>query len=157
MEHHRESEIAFFLNSVGLIVVCPSTVQDFYDMFWASVASNKPVLFFEDKNLYRRQDIKDNLIRRTLVKPIEEFGIRVVQEGSRVTVCSYGRLVYSVIEAAKIVKKDGISVEILDLRVICPLDKKTLISSVKKTGRLVVVHEEPLFGGERGRDRINYI
>ena len=169
IESHREFEASQFLNLPGFLIVCPSTVQDFYDLFWASVASDKPVLFFEDKNLYRGEikfeyvykkdgesepmeikkivEVKGNLCRKPPAKPLEEFGMRVAREGTDVTVTAYGRLVYSCLEAAEILAEENISVEVLDIRVLAPLDRKTLISSVKKTGALVVVQEEPIFGG----------
>lgn len=145
IDHHRGSEIAFFMNSPGLTIVCPSTVQDFYNMLWAAAISEKPVLFFEDKNLYG--SIKAELKRGFPNQPIEEFGIRKAREGKDVTVTAYGRMVWRALEAAKILEKEGLSAEVFDLRVMAPLDKKTLIASLKKTGRLVTVHEENIFGG----------
>lgn len=150
IEHHREFEVPYLWNSPGLTIVCPATVQDAYDLLWASVASNKPVLFFEDKNLYRRQDIKTDLKRIPPTKALEEFGLRIAREGTDVTITSYGRLVYSALEAAEILKRKGISAEVLDIRVFAPFDRKTLIKSVEKTGRLVIIQEEPTFGGTGG-------
>lgn len=150
IEHHREFEGSYLLNSPGLTIVCPSTAQDCYDLFWASVASDKPVLFFEDKNLYRRQDIKMDLKRIPPTKALEEFGLRIVREGTDITVTAYGKLVYTALEAAAILEGDGISMEILDLRVFAPFDRKTLIESIQKTGRLAIVQEEPIFGGTGG-------
>lgn len=173
IESHREFEVPQFLNLPGLIIVCPSTVQDFYDMFWAAVASDKPVLFFEDKIIYRGElefnysykyidlngteqekkiekkkvEIKNNLIRRPPFQPVENFGIRVARKGADVTLTAYGRLVYACLEAAEILQEENISAEVLDIRVFKPFDQKTLISSVKKTGALVIVQEEPIFGG----------
>lgn len=150
IEHHREFEVPYLWNSPGLTIVCPATVQDAYDLFWAAVASDKPVLFFEDKNLYRRQDIRMDLKRIPPTKALEEFGLRVAREGTDVTITAYGRLVYSAFKAAEILEREGISAEILDIRVFAPFDRKTLIESVQKTGRLVVIQEEPVFGGTGG-------
>lgn len=151
IQHHREFEAPYFMNSPGLRIVIPSTVQDAYDMFVAAVASENPVLFFEDKNLYRRDDIKADLIRGPFQKPIEEFGMRIVKEADlgaarRVTITAYGRLVYKAFEAAKILEQKGISAEVLDIRVFKPLDEETLIASFEKTEHLVVVQEEPESG-----------
>lgn len=148
IEYHRECEISILLTLPGLTIVCPSTVQDFYDLFWASVASEKPVLFFEHKRLYR-EVVKETLRRRPPEKPLEAFGIRVAREGEDITVTAYGLLVHTCLEAAEILAKEGISVEVLDLRVIAPFDQETFFQSFKKTGRLVTVQEEPK-GGSLG-------
>jgi 2-oxoisovalerate dehydrogenase E1 component len=145
LEYHRECEISSLLTNPGLTIVCPSTVQDFYDLFWASVASEKPVLFFEHKRLYR-EIIKETLQRRPPVKPLEEFGIRVAREGTDITVTAYGLFVHTCLEAAERLAKEGISVEVLDLRVIAPFDRQTFLHSFQKTGRLVTVQEEPKGG-----------
>ncbi|MBI2625236.1 MAG: hypothetical protein HYW70_02805 [Candidatus Nealsonbacteria bacterium] len=146
IEHHREFEAPHFLNSPGITIVCPSLVQDFYDLFWASVFSGKPVLYFEDKNLYR-SIAAGNLKRRVPEKTLEQFGARLAKEGKDVTVTAYGRLVYDCLEAAKELEKENISLEVIDLRIISPLDTAAIHSSVKKTGRLVTVQEEPRFFG----------
>ena len=145
--HHREFEGAYVMNSPGLTIVCPSTAQDFYDLFWAAVASEKPVLFFEDKNLLRSPKAKGELRRVPPTKLLEKFGIRIAREGRDVTITAYGELVYYALEAAESLAREGIEIEILDIRVFAPLDTETLVTSVKKTGRLAVVQEEPVFGG----------
>ena len=144
IEYHRESETPFFLNNPGLVVACPSAVQDFYDMFRASIASDRPVVFFSHIDLYREPKIAE-LVRRPPSKPIEEFGIRVVKEGEDITIVSYGKLVYECEKAVELVKKerDDFSAEILDARILSPLKVETIIESVRKTGRLVVAQEEP--------------
>ena len=155
IQHHREFEGAFFMNAPGLRIAVPRTPQDAYDMFMAAVASENPVIFFEDKNLYRRDDIVQDLIRRPFQKPIEEFGVAVAREADpgaerKITITAYGRLVYDALKAAEELQQEGISAEVLDLRVFAPLDKATIVSSVHKTGRLLVVQEEPVFGGTGG-------
>lgn len=144
IEYHRESETPFFLNNPGLVVACPSAVQDFYDMLRASIASDRPVVFFSHIDLYREPKINE-LLRRPPSKPIEEFGIRKVAEGKDVTVISYGKLVYECERAVELVKKDSInfSADILDARILSPLKIETVVESVRKTGRLVIVQEEP--------------
>lgn len=152
IEYHRESETPFFLNNPGLIVACPSQVQDFYDMLRASIASDRPVVFFSHIDLYREPKI-DELLRRPPSKPIEDFGIRKVTEGEDVTVVSYGKLIYECEKAIKLVKKekDKFSAEILDARILSPLKIEIIVESVRKTGRLVIIQEEPKrygFGAE---------
>ncbi len=145
--HHRESEIPYFTNDPGLVIACPSTIQDFYDMLWASMASKNPVMYFADKNLYH--SLRGSLYRNIPALPIEKFGIRVAKEGRDVTVTAYGRYVHTCLEIAeKLEKEHGISAEVLDIRLWKPFDQETLINSYAKTGRLVVVQEEPPFGTE---------
>lgn len=144
IEYHRESEMPFFLNNPGLVVACPSAVQDFYDMLRASIASDRPVVFFSHIDLYRSPKISE-LIRRPPSKPIEEFGIRRVAEGEDVTVISYGKLVYECEKAIELVKKERnrFSADLLDARILSPLRIEAIVESVRKTGRLVIVQEEP--------------
>lgn len=144
IEYHRESETPFFLNNPGLVVACPSAVQDFYDMLRASIASDRPVVFFSHIDLYRNPKISE-LIRRPPSKPIEEFGVRRAAEGEDVTIISYGKLVYECGKAIELVKKEknGFSADLLDVRILSPLKIETIIESVQKTGRLVIVQEEP--------------
>lgn len=145
--HHRESEIPNFTNDPGMIIVCPSTIQDFYDMLWAAMASKNPVMYFADKNLYHL--LRGSLYRNIPETPIENFQIRTAREGRDVTVTAYSRYVHTCLEIAEKLEKDhGISVEVLDMRIWKPFDEETLVKSFAKTGRMVVVQEEPPFGTE---------
>ncbi len=147
IEHHREEEASAFLNNPGLTIVCPSTAQDFYSMLWAAVASEKPVLFFEPKILYRDLRLKGELQRTVPTSPLEAYGIRVAGPGTDVTVATFGSMVHTALDAARLAEAKDISVEVLDIRVLAPLDTESLMTSVAKTGRLVTVHESPVFGG----------
>ena len=147
IEYHRESEIPYFINDPGLIIVSPSCIQDFYDMLWASMASKNAVMYFADKNLYH--SLRGSLRRNIPKTEIEKFGIRVAKVGNDVTVTAYSRYVNICLELAeKLEREHGISLEVLDIRVWKPFDETTLINSYTKTGRMVVVQEEPPFGTE---------
>lgn len=141
---HKENQAPIFFNNPALIIVWPSDPQDIYNMFWASVASDRLVIFLLHIDLYRIR--MERLFRVPPAKPIEEFGIRVARRGTDITVTAYGRMVYECIAVAEKLEKDGISVEVLDLRVLAPLQREAIISSVAKTGRLVIVDEGPLRG-----------
>ncbi|MEE8302136.1 MAG: thiamine pyrophosphate-dependent enzyme, partial [Candidatus Tectomicrobia bacterium] len=147
IEHHREEEVPAFLNNPGLTIVCPSTTQDFYALLWAAVASEKTVLFFEPKILYRDQSLKGDLKRVMPTCPIETFGLRVARPGHDVTIATFGSMVHTALHAARLAEAKQISVEVLDIRVLTPLDTDSLMASVDKTGRLVTVHESSVFGG----------
>jgi len=143
LPHHREFEAPALANLPDLILMCPSTAQDWYDIMWAAIACDKPVIIFEDKNLHRDDILKDILLRRPPHVQIEEIGIRVARPGTDVTLVSYGRLVYQCLDMAEVLQKENISVEVLDMRRLAPLDQQTLIKSVQKTGRIMYMGEEP--------------
>ena len=146
IEYHRENEIPPSMNNPGLIIVCPSIPQDFYDMFIAAIASDKPVMYFSHLELYRHPKIEE-LIRRPPSKPIEEFGIRIAREGEDITIAAYGKMVHECLAVAEdLATEKNISVEVLDLRVLSPLKRGVVVSSVAKTGRLVTVDEGPIQG-----------
>ena len=146
IEYHNECEIGEFARMHGIIVACPSTPQDFYDMFLAATRSNQFVAFFEHLDLYRQISLRQNITRRAPVRSIEDFGIRIAREGTDLTIASYGRMLHESLGAANDLAESGISVEVLDLRIIAPLDKEALLNSVRKTGRFLVVQEECVHG-----------
>lgn len=137
LEHHSESQEILFGHIPGLKVVIPSTPYDTKGLLLSALRSEDPVIFMEPKRIYRafKQEVPD-----------EDFTIpigkaKVVQEGSDITVVAWGALVREVQKAIDIVKQEGIKVELIDLRTISPIDRETIIQSVKKTGRFLVVHE----------------
>lgn len=137
LEHHSESTEAIYAHIPGLKVVIPSTPYDAKGLLIAAIRDPDPVLFLEPKRIYRafRQDV-----------PIEPYELpigkaKLVQEGEDVTIIAWGAMVRDVQRAAELVKDKGINPEILDLRTISPLDREAIIESVKKTGRVIVVHE----------------
>lgn len=133
---HSQCPEAWFLRSPGLKVVCPATAEDAGLLLGAAIADPNPVLFFEQKNLYTR--VKGEF-RFSLDEPL--FGSVVRRAGADLTVVTYGAALHLVLEAAGAVA-DQIDVEVIDLRVLCPLDWETVATSIGKTGRSLVVHED---------------
>ncbi|MCW4384718.1 alpha-ketoacid dehydrogenase subunit beta [Salinibacterium sp. SYSU T00001] len=143
VEHHSESPEAYFTHTAGLRVVTCSTPQDAHWMLRQAVASDDPVLFFEPK---RRYWVKGEVSESMDAAPPLESA-RVVVEGSDVTLVAYGPLVATAIDAAAAARDEGVSVEVIDLRSLSPVDFATVEASVRSTGRLVVTHEAQQFGG----------
>lgn len=136
-EHHSESTEAIYAHTPGLKVVMPSTPYDAKGLLVSSIRDPDPVIFLEPKRIYRA--IKQEV-------PEEEYTIplgaaNVVKEGSQLTLITWGAMVREAREAARMAEEKKISVEIIDLRTISPIDDATIMESVKKTGRVVVVHE----------------
>ena len=136
-EHHSESTEAMLVHTPGLQVVVPATPYDAKGLLISAIRSPDPVIFLEPKRIYRavRQDIPEECY----TVPIGEA--RLVREGTDVTVIAWGSMMHTVLQAAKSLDASGISLEILDLRTLSPMDVPAIIASVEKTGRAVVVHE----------------
>ena len=134
---------AFFAHIPGLKVVIPSTPYDAKGLLRSSIRDNDPVLFFEHKKMYRsvRGDVPDTDYTIPLGRA------SVTREGSQLTVVAYGLMAHYALEAADVVADEGISVEVVDLRTLRPLDKETVLNSVRKTGKCLVVYEDNRFGG----------
>ncbi|TBN57123.1 alpha-ketoacid dehydrogenase subunit beta [Glaciihabitans arcticus] len=141
VEHHSESPEAYFTHTSGLRVVACSNPQDGYSMLRQAIASDDPVLFFEPK---RRYWVKGE-VDETLDLPLH--AARVVLPGTDVTLVTYGPLVSTALDAAAAALADGISIEVIDLRSLSPVDFATVEASVRRTGRLVITHEAAQFGG----------
>jgi 2-oxoisovalerate dehydrogenase E1 component beta subunit len=145
--YHSQSPEALFIHIAGLKVVCPSNPYDAKGLLLASIRDPDPVLFFEPKRVYRaaRGDVPEGDYTVPLGKAA------IVREGKHVTVVAWGAMLYEAVAAADEAHKQGIEVEIVDLRTLWPVDIETLVASVKKTGRVLVVHEAPKtcgFGAE---------
>ncbi len=136
-EHHSESTEAMLVHTPGLQVVVPATPYDAKGLLISAIRSPDPVIFLEPKRIYRavRQDIPEECY----TVPIGEA--RLVREGTDVTVIAWGSMMHTVLQAAESLDASGISLEILDLRTLSPMDVPAIIASVEKTGRAVVVHE----------------
>ncbi len=139
LEHHSESMEAIFAHIPGLKVVVPSTPHDAKGLLISAIESDDPVLFLEPKRIYRA--IKQEVSEEKFSVPIGKA--KVLSEGTDVTVVAYGAMIREVQKAMVMAKEAGYSVELIDLRTIYPLDKETIAASVKKTGRIVFVGEEP--------------
>jgi 2-oxoisovalerate dehydrogenase E1 component beta subunit len=140
---HSLSPEAMFMNRPGLKIVAPGTAYDAKGLLKAAVRDDDPVLFIEYKFLYRR--IKEDLPADDFVVPIGKANVR--RKGRHLTIVTWGSMIYVADEAAEALAKDGVSVEILDLRSIVPFDEEAILQSVAKTNRVIILHEAPLTGG----------
>jgi 2-oxoisovalerate dehydrogenase E1 component beta subunit len=145
VEHHSESPEAYFAHTPGLRVVACSGPADAYWMIQQSIACDDPVIFFEPKRRYWDKAEVDTTAGLAGTLPLTTA--RTVTEGTDVTVLAYGPMVRTCVEAAVAAREDGRAVEVIDLRSLSPLDVDTIVASVRRTGRCVVVHEAPVTGG----------
>ena len=143
VEHHSESPEAYFAHTAGLRVVSCSNPQDAYDMLRQAIASDDPVMFFEPKRRYWSKGEVD--LEQADVLPLGKA--RVVTAGTDVTLVAYGPLVATAKDVVLAAADDGVSIELIDLRSLSPIDFETIEASVRKTGRLVVTHEAAQTGG----------
>jgi pyruvate/2-oxoglutarate/acetoin dehydrogenase E1 component len=145
--HSQNPEMAFF-HTPGLKIVYPATARDAKGLLKAAIRDDDPVLFFEHKKLYRAPALRELLPAGDLVVPL---GVaRLHRSGSDVTIVTYGMMVHESQRAAVELAQEGIEVEILDLRTLLPLDEEAILASVRKTNRLLVVHEDTRTGGIAG-------
>jgi pyruvate/2-oxoglutarate/acetoin dehydrogenase E1 component len=143
---HSQNPEAAFLHTPGLKMVYPATASDAKGLLKAAIRDDDCVLFFEHKYLYRR--IKETMPEGDHVVPIGKA--RIAREGTDVSIITYAATVWKSLEAAEELEKDGISVEVIDLRSLAPLDDEAIIGTVKKTNRVLVVHEDTRTGGIAG-------
>jgi 2-oxoisovalerate dehydrogenase E1 component beta subunit len=145
--YHSQSPESLFINASGLKLVCPSNPYDAKGLLLAAIRDNDPVLFFEPKRVYRA--LKMDVPEGDYMVPLSSA--KVVREGEHVTCVAWGAMLFEALAAADELREQGVEVEIIDLRTLWPVDTATVVESVKKTGRLVVVHEAPRacgFGAE---------
>jgi pyruvate/2-oxoglutarate/acetoin dehydrogenase E1 component len=145
-EHHSESTEAIYAHIPGVKVVVPSTPHDARGLLLAAIEDPDPVVFLEPIRLYRavKEDIPD------IYYKVEIGPIRVEREGEDITLISWGAMMKETRAAATELESSGVSVEVLDVRTLSPLDRDGIVASVHKTGRAVVIHEAPLSGGLGG-------
>ena len=142
-EHHSESIEALFAHIPGFKVVIPSSPQRAYGLLLASIRSNDPILFFEPKRIYRT--VKSEVVDSGEALPLDTcFTLR---KGRDITLVTWGACVVESLQAAETLSKQGVEVEVIDLASIKPLDMDTILKSLVKTGRLLVVHEASRSGG----------
>jgi 2-oxoisovalerate dehydrogenase E1 component beta subunit len=143
---HSANPEMYFAHTPGLKVVYPSTPYDAKGLLKSAIRDNNPVLFFEHKYLYRR--IKEQLPVEDYTVPIGKAVVR--RQGFHLTILSYAAMMHTSLEAAEALAKEGIEAEVVDLRTLLPLDEETILASVKKTNRCLVVHEDTKTGGIAG-------
>ena len=145
--YHSQSPESLFIHTAGLKVVCPSNPYDAKGLLLSSIRDEDPVIFFEPKRVYRaaKMDVPDE----DYTVPLCDA--KVVRQGEHVTCVAWGAMLYEALAAAEEAAKQGIETEVIDLRTLWPVDIDTIVESVKRTGRVVIVHEAPKscgFGGE---------
>jgi 2-oxoisovalerate dehydrogenase E1 component beta subunit len=146
--YHSQMNEAWFCNSPGLKVVCPSTPYDAKGMMKTALRNPDPVLFYEIKELYRQNAIAEDLPEDDFVVPFGKAAVR--REGRDVTLVTYGQNVYHCLQAADRLAEQGYDAEVIDIRSLVPLDEETIFASIAKTNRVVVVNEAPMTCGFAG-------
>ena len=143
---HSQNPEMWFVKTPGLKVVAPSSAYDAKGLIKAAIRDNDPVIFFEHKGLYRR--VKEDLPPEDYTVPIGKA--KVVREGSDLSIVTYGAMVWVALEVAEKLAGEGASVEVVDLRTLLPLDRETVCESVKKTSKVLLVHEDTRTAGMAG-------
>ncbi|MBD1539719.1 alpha-ketoacid dehydrogenase subunit beta [Arthrobacter sp. S1_S22] len=144
-EHHSESPEAYFTHTSGLRVVTVSSPQDAYTVIQQAISCDDPVLYFEPKRRYHdKGDVDESLDHAA---PVPMGQARVLTQGTDVTLVAYGPLVKTALDAASAAADEGVSIEVIDLRSLAPVDYETIVASVRRTGRLVITHEAAQSGG----------
>ena len=143
---HSQNPEMWFVRTPGLKVVAPATAYDAKGLIKSAIRSNDPVIFFEHKGLYRR--IKEDLPAEEFTVPIGQA--KVVREGRDLTIVTYGAMVWVALEAADKLAQEGASLEVVDLRTLLTLDRQTVCESVRKTGKVLLLHEDTRTGGMAG-------
>src|SRR5579863_1232928 len=144
--YHSQNPEMWFVRTPGLKVVAPSTAYDAKGLIKSSIRDNDPVIFFEHKGLYRR--IKEDLPSEEYTVPIGKA--KVVREGKDLTIVTYGAMVWVALETADTLAEEGALVEVVDLRTLLPLDRETVCESVKKTSKVLLLHEDTRTAGIAG-------
>jgi pyruvate/2-oxoglutarate/acetoin dehydrogenase E1 component len=143
---HSQNPEMHFVHTPGIKVVAPATPTDAKGLIKSAIRDNNPVLFLEHKFLYRR--IKEEVTDRDYTVPIGKA--RIHREGRDLSIITYAAMVYTAQEAAELLAKEGIEVEILDLRTLSPLDRGAITATVKKTNKVILLHEDTRTGGLAG-------
>lgn len=143
---HSQNPEMYFVHTPGLKVVCPATAYDAKGLIKAAIRDNNPVIFFEHKYLYRR--IKEDVPDDDYVVPLGQA--RIARPGRDLSVITYAAMVHVALEGAELLSKEGIELEILDLRTLSPLDREAIAATVHKTSKVMVLHEDVRTGGIAG-------
>jgi len=145
---HSLNAESFFLNTAGLKIVEPATAYDAKGLIKAAIRDPDPVLFFEHKKLYRLPRLREDLPADDYI--VEIGKARTVREGRDLSVITFGAMVLTALDTAEELEKEGIDVEVIDLRTLAPMDRDAILASVKKTNRAMVLHEASRTGGIGG-------
>jgi pyruvate/2-oxoglutarate/acetoin dehydrogenase E1 component len=143
---HSQNPEMYFVHAPGLKVVCPATAYDAKGLIKASIRDNNPVIFFEHKYLYRR--IREDIPEDDYVVPLGKA--RVARAGRDLSIITYAAMVHVALEAAEQLSRDGIELEVLDLRTLSPLDRESIAESVRRTNKALILHEDVRTGGIAG-------
>jgi pyruvate/2-oxoglutarate/acetoin dehydrogenase E1 component len=143
---HSQNPEAYFMNVPGLKIVAPATAFDAKGLLTAAIRDPDPVIFLEHKFLYRR--VKEDVPNGAIEVPIGQA--RVARAGKDVSIVTYGAMLYVALDAAKEAAKEGIGVEVLDLRTLLPLDEEAILNTAARTGKVIVLHEATRTGGPGG-------
>jgi 2-oxoisovalerate dehydrogenase E1 component beta subunit len=144
---HSQNPEAWFARVPGLKVVTPATPYDAKGLLKAAIRDNNPIVYFEHKRLYR--SVKEDIPEGDFITPIGVAEVR--QQGRDLSIITYGGTVHQCLDAARIVdKEDGLSIEVLDLRTLLPLDREAILATARKTGKVLIVHEDRVTGGFGG-------
>lgn len=143
---HSQNPEMYFVHTPGLKVVCPATAYDAKGLIKSAIRDNNPVLFFEHKFLYRR--VKEDIPADDYTVPIGKA--HIARTGRHVTVVTYAAMLYVAFEAAETLAKEGIELEVIDLRTLLPLDRQTIADSIRKTNRVIILHEDTRTAGIAG-------
>lgn len=143
---HSASPEAWFFHTPGIKVVVPATAYDAKGLLKAAIRDNNPVLYLEHKLLYRMPELREELPEEDYIVPLGKAVIR--REGEDMTILTYGAMVHRSLRAAQTLEQeDDLEVEVLDLRSLTPLDRESILESVKRTNKVLIVHEDTLTGG----------
>jgi pyruvate/2-oxoglutarate/acetoin dehydrogenase E1 component len=145
---HSQNVESFFLNTPGLKMVEPSTPYDAKGLIKAAIRDDDPVLFFEHKMLYRNPKIKQEVPDEDYIVPIGKAAIR--RPGRDLSIITYGAMVYTALDAAEALAGEGIEAEVVDLRTLAPFDREAVCETVKKTSKVILLHEATRTGGMAG-------
>ncbi len=143
---HSQNPEMYFVHTPGLKVVCPGTAYDAKGLIKSAIRDNNPVIFFEHKMLYRR--IKEDLPAEDYTVPLGKA--RVARQGQDVSIITYAAMLHVALEAAEILAREGIEVEIVDLRTLLPLDREAIAATVRRTNKVIILHEDTRTAGIAG-------
>src|ERR1700681_1329944 len=143
---HSQNPEMWFVHAPGLKVVCPASAYDAKGLIKAAIRDNNPVIFFEHKYLYRR--IKEEVPAEDYIVPLGKA--RIVREGRDLSIITYAAMVYTALEAAETLSKEGIDIEVVDLRTLSPLDREAIAETVRKSSKVIILHEHSRTGGLAG-------